>query len=77
MGWVSQFIDGRYYNKHTCREVSPGLDAPRVAGRDYALGHPAKVGFRNLGLGFRVFLGLGLALGLGLVLYLGLGLVLG
>ncbi len=42
---------------------------------DYALGHPAKVGFRNLGLGFRVFLGLGLALGL--VLYLGLGLVLG
>ena len=20
------------YNKHTCREVSPGLDAPRVAG---------------------------------------------
>ena len=44
---------------------------------DYALGHPAKVGFRNLGLGFRVFLGLGLALGLGLVLYLGLGLVLG
>ena len=37
---------------------------------DYALGHPAKVGFRNLGLGFRVFLWLGLALGL--VLYLGL-----
>ena len=21
-----------FYNKHTCREVSPGLDAPRVAG---------------------------------------------
>ena len=21
----------RLYNKHTCREVSPGLDAPRVA----------------------------------------------
>ena len=37
---------------------------------DYALGHPAKVGFRNLGLGFRGFLELGLALGL--VLYLGL-----
>jgi hypothetical protein len=48
-----------------------------MAKTDYALGHPAKVGFRNLGLGFRVFLGLGLALGLGLVLYLGLGLVLG
>ena len=23
---------GGFYNKHTCREVSPGLDAPRVAG---------------------------------------------
>jgi hypothetical protein len=23
---------GKFYNKHTCREVSPGLDAPRVAG---------------------------------------------
>ena len=23
---------GGLYNKHTCREVSPGLDAPRVAG---------------------------------------------
>ena len=44
---------------------------------DYALGHPAKVGFRNLGLGFRFCSGLGLALRLGLVLYLGLGLVLG
>jgi hypothetical protein len=22
----------RFYNKHTCREVSPGLDAPSLAG---------------------------------------------
>jgi hypothetical protein len=44
---------------------------------DYANGHPAKQGFRKLGLGFRGFLRSGLALWLGLVLCFGLGLVLG
>ena len=27
------------YNKHTCREVSPGLDAPRVAASMFGFYH--------------------------------------
>ena len=30
-GWAYIRGGGGLYNKHTCREVSPGLDAPRVA----------------------------------------------
>ena len=29
---IQEYNIYRLYNKHTCREVSPGLDAPRVAG---------------------------------------------
>jgi hypothetical protein len=28
---TTNFLGSQAYNKHTCREVSPGLDAPRGA----------------------------------------------
>jgi hypothetical protein len=45
--WWRQRRRERLYNKHTCREVSPGLDAPRVAGKFPELTERSEVGSGN------------------------------